>query len=287
MQTFPKWRRRLYFYLCIVVFLIVIPILVLYAQGYRFAKNWTLSPTGGILLSVPISGADIFINGKLSEQSAFLRHTILIQNLTDEVHLVEVKKDGYFTWTKHLPVVDSLVTEASPFLILKEGVLEEIPKVLEVSSSSAPIVSPDFTAVQDLFAKKIATSTSDIFQDLVEKSNFVYQGNLGLWSEGNKIFAAWRGGVDATPSFFCKSDVCSATTTVFQSAFPLTRLDFYPGRSDGMIIALRDGVYVVELDTRDPQNVFPLMKGSNLDFRIDDNNVLYIKNGVKFYKVNL
>ena len=62
--------------------------------------------------------------------------------------------------------------------------------------------------------------------------------------------------------------------------------DFLPGSTDHIILALDDGVYVVEVDDRAWQNVQPLIMGDNLDMKVVNGNV-YLYDGTLVYNVIL
>lgn len=74
---------------------------------------------------------------------------------------------------------------------------------------------------------------------------------------------------------------------VFRSKFPITNIDFFPGRRDVIIAALSNGIYALELDRRGGQNLQPIYKGKNPDFAVfpgqkkvyilDDGNLISVE----------
>ena len=61
-------------------------------------------------------------------------------------------------------------------------------------------------------------------------------------------------------------------------------LDFY--RNDVIILAKNSGIYAVEIDQREEQNVQPIYLGSGIDFRIDGTK-LYIKEAGHYFSIRL
>ncbi len=64
----------------------------------------------------------------------------------------------------------------------------------------------------------------------------------------------------------------------------VTSFDFLPGSTDFVVLALEDGVYVVEIDNRSWQNMQPLLLGTGLDFRIQ-NGLIFVYDGTLVYQI--
>jgi hypothetical protein len=77
---------------------------------------------------------------------------------------------------------------------------------------------------------------------------------------------------------------CEPTIRIDRKWQAVHDFDFLPGSTDFVIIALEDGVYVVEVDDRSWQNVQPLMMGKNLRMHIEGGNV-YLYDGTLIYQV--
>ena len=97
--------------------MVAAPALVLYAQGYRL--NLPLEPgkklivmTGGLFIKTTPKQADVFVDGKLDEQTDFFFGSALLVNLIPRQYQVEVKKTGYQPWEKNLRINEKEVTEA-------------------------------------------------------------------------------------------------------------------------------------------------------------------------------
>lgn len=79
-----------------------------YARGYRFnLKTLKFQPNGILVLKSEPDGASVYINGELK---AATNANISIAPGTYDV---EVKKDGYLTWSKRLTIEKEIVTQAT------------------------------------------------------------------------------------------------------------------------------------------------------------------------------
>lgn len=269
----------------VLLFSIIIPVLILYATGYRFTGAMALIRTGGIFVSVPESSAKAYIDGFLAEQSGIFQRNIFVQNLKPGSHEIKVVKDGFQPWAKQLEVLPKTVTEAHSFLLPEEPLLVEIPALIgkttnRSSATSTATISrikidsgtqnPEYTRILALFA---TTTSPNIKRKLIVKNN---NGVLNV---------SWTGSIGSAPYYFCVSEICQEDIRITSSSNVLS-FEFYPGRDDLLIINLKDGIYVTEIDNRSKQNVQTLLKGKNLNV-IVDGEVIYIKKDKNIYYVSL
>lgn len=110
-------KRRIILALASLAFFIVAPALLLYARGYRLDSNFRISKTGGLYISSPVSGSEIFVKNDLKKITNILQTGLFLQNLSEGAYQILVAKDGYWPWLKTLDVKESLVAEARAFLI--------------------------------------------------------------------------------------------------------------------------------------------------------------------------
>lgn len=117
-----KKKRTLLFLACVISFLIIAPIIVLYSQGYRFdLKNRTMTKTGAFYVKALPKNCDVSINGKLVSKTDFLFGTDLIENLIPATYLIEVKKQGYIPWQKNLKIKAMMTTEAKNIILFPQN----------------------------------------------------------------------------------------------------------------------------------------------------------------------
>lgn len=115
MLTFRK--RRIFFWASVAVFIILTPVILLYALGFRLTSNFQLEKTGGLYISSPISGSEIYIDGELVKRTNLLQSGVFVEDLTPKDYHIIVAANGYITWSKRLRVNSQYVTEAKALLI--------------------------------------------------------------------------------------------------------------------------------------------------------------------------
>lgn len=85
-------------------------IAIKFANGYRPTKNGIIEGTGLLAANSFPSGAQVYINGKLTTA------TDDTKNLNPGNYTVEIQKDGYITWKKDLIIEKELVTQTNAVL---------------------------------------------------------------------------------------------------------------------------------------------------------------------------
>ncbi len=135
-------HRTIVFYLLLLLFVVVVPLLAFYANGYRydfFSEEPVVTVTGGMYISTQIPEIEIFINELPAQKSRFFRRATFVQGLQEGVHRVHVQGQELHTWVKPVPVYSQMVTELFAFT------LPVIPQVRLIT----PEVTEDGTAIAD------------------------------------------------------------------------------------------------------------------------------------------
>lgn len=108
-----KRTRTILFWICLFLFLIAAPSMVLYSQGYRIDFDARkITQTGGLFLKTSPKQAEIYINGELEDKTDFLFGSVLIENLLPKEYKIEARKEGFQPWEKTLGVKEKEATEA-------------------------------------------------------------------------------------------------------------------------------------------------------------------------------
>jgi hypothetical protein len=285
-------KRRNYFYILLVIFLVLIPIIMFYTSGYRI-KNFKLVETGGIYIYSPVSGSIIYLNNKKKKNTNILRKDLFIQNLKPNTYNILVAKDGYWPWAKEVNVEEKHVSEAIAFLVPKEPDGEVIPKTIKEypkdgNATGTPKITsnPIYDNVIKLFTNKKGVSSAT--KDNTASSTTIRSGRnrVELWKEEDTIFIKWLKDEKSLPNYFCKNNSCENTVSVFKSTSEIKNFNFYPGREDVVLLSINEGVYAIEVDSRKHQNFQPVYKGSDPYFVIEKGK-FYIKDGENIFKINL
>ncbi|MCA9364171.1 hypothetical protein KC727_03045 [Candidatus Kaiserbacteria bacterium] len=187
------------------------------------------------------------------------------------------------------------------------------------ATTTESITEAVFTHIESLFS---ATSTPTT--TLAHATTTKLSRDVLLYERGDSLEARWLGGVDDLPYYYCTEDfpaytgtttpltttsqsvalaanaskliqpvqtvhedaVCDPRITVHTQFQDVRSFDFFPGSTDLVVMALEDGVYVIEIDPRAWQNVQPLVKGANLDMRVE-NGQIYVYDGSVLYQMVL
>ena len=133
----PSRKRKLLFYIFILAFLVITPITILYAQGYRFQWSWppqwdqALQKTGMLMLETEPKGAQVYIDGEpqtsfmdgvfTDSESAPIRTPAQIKYLLPGTYKVTLKKDGYWKWEKEMEVKPGKQTKVKDISLFKKN----------------------------------------------------------------------------------------------------------------------------------------------------------------------
>lgn len=260
LQPLPLRRRRYTFFFLVLLFVASLPILYLYAAGYRFNLDGggSFVSTGGIYISADKTGAAIYINDELVRETRTFRRAFYAQGIEPGTHRVHVQKEGHHTWVKELPVYPYLVTEALAFN------MPEVPQVrtispwktsagetvviatsslnasttndIVISARVLPAFVPDteYASLLGLFAssttvtegtalERIATEVSSFLDNAPLTSATTTQLSSGvlLFESGEGVFAGWVGPREQMPYYYCAEDFEFSILTSVEAQPPI------------------------------------------------------------------
>lgn len=294
MNPLSRNKRRAYLLFFSIVFIICVPLFILYAKGYRFdfSKAFQISETGGLYINADQSGISIYVNGEVVRKTSIVQKGIFVQSLKPGEYKISTSKDGFQAWSKTLKVFPEIVTEARSFSLKNEPILTEIPRNLVSNGSATSSLAtstvikknPEYDLINTLFAtttqKSIKTSIATTSVDTKTVRNILVKNEVG------RLHIFWTGENDSIPNYFCESDVCKSEIIINNDS-KVRSFDFFPGRDDLIIIRLENGIYVSEIDDRSPQNIQKIVLGPGYDFRVKDGSEIYLKKDTKIYSVSL
>jgi len=118
-----KTQKKILFLSLVLFFILSSLFFVFYSQGYRFDfKNKKIVQTGGLFLKIIPSGVEIYLNGKYLKKTNFLFNSLFLNNLIPDKYTIQIKKDGYHSWEKTLPIEESKVTEAKYIILFPKKI---------------------------------------------------------------------------------------------------------------------------------------------------------------------
>lgn len=244
-------KRRIALIVCVLLFLVAAPAVVLYSNGYRLSSGWTLKKTGGLYVASPISGAQIFVNDKLEKETNIIQSGLFLSGLRPGVYSVLIAKEDYWPWSKKMEVKNQMVAEARALLLPKEPEGEIIKQ-----ENSTPLQKTEYDDIYDLLkeTRKLNSAATTTIE------RFGNQERQKLWwsPERNEILVNWLGDDSARPYYLQENE-----NLVFKSPTRIKNADFYPSRKDVVIAAYQNGVYAVEIDKNGGQAKQPIYKGKD------------------------
>ncbi len=103
--------KRLFFTLATLAILIIGTVIAIrYAQGYRLSRLTVMKSTGLLSANSFPNGASVYVNGNLTSA------TDTTLNLSPGEYDIEIRKEGYFPWKKHVKLESELVTQTNALL---------------------------------------------------------------------------------------------------------------------------------------------------------------------------
>lgn len=175
--------RRILFIACFILFLIMSPLIILYAFGFRYdSTQKKIMQTGIIYLTPNIQdNIKILINNKeepskISIKGIF-KKDFVVYNLLPKTYNIKIVKENYHVWEKNLVVLPGLITHAQPLL------LPSNPKINQIfSNANVSLWSLDDKSKKIFFVKNNGGKISLNIYDFSKKTlntkplaNLIYQ----------------------------------------------------------------------------------------------------------------
>ncbi len=278
MQPLSKRRRRVYLYGLIAVFVLCLPAVMFYANGYRFQSGIGFVRTGSIIISISKGDALLSLNGAEVGTSGFLRHNFYVDNLAPGQYQVLVTREGDHPWHRTLVVEPELVTDAQAFLVpLEVTSVRLIDATKAASSTAATTTTPHATyeKYRKAFLPSGATSTPLVaLHKPTSEVMSLKSGNVSvLWTDADTL----------PPSRFCRGpSSCGVEIPIESGKQNSTNAEFFGG---GVVYTTKEGgVFLKEIDIRPEPLSVQLYPVRGADFRIVDGHLI-VKDGSVLYEI--
>ena len=135
-----KRTRTVLFIICVFFFLLAAPTVVLYSQGYRFDfEKRKITQTGAFYFKASPKSVEVYFDSEHKKTST-ITGSLLIENLLPKTYVIEIKKEGYYSWQKNLPVAEKQVTEIKNIVLVPENptftIVSQKPEIMSSATSS-------------------------------------------------------------------------------------------------------------------------------------------------------
>jgi hypothetical protein len=316
-----KKTRRIIFYFFVAIFIVLVPMIILYALGYNFDfERKIIVATGGIYLKSDPAKAEIYINDKLKGTT-----NKFIKRLSPKIYDVKITKENFHSWEKDLIVQPNLVTKANSIILLPVN-----PKISLVATESQEYIA--FTASESdglyYLSKNNLYRTEDekilaqnVLNYVVYKNGIIYLDNLsgkifeldltslktaeffdsvypnlnkGKWilsPDGKKLLCQ----KDRSVEIVWLEDITN--NSILREKGDLDKIDFgqlisdvvwYPKTNEHLIVSTNDTILFTELDNRSPRNTINFITTEKAKIKYNSSDkILYFLSQDKLYQTEL
>lgn len=197
-----KRTRTILFFICLVLFILVTPLVIFYSQGYRFdADSKKITQSGAFFLKVAPKQAKIYIDGRLKKETNFFFGSVLIENLLPKKYKIRIEKDGYFAWEKNLEIKEREVTEAKnitlipekpSFTLLTPGQTDETTEIKDFWFSPDEKKMVLYESSKEGWALKLYNLETNVKSHLIDEADVYSKGadflSLSFGKNPNEIY---------------------------------------------------------------------------------------------------
>jgi hypothetical protein len=127
----------------------------------------------------------------------------------------------------------------------------------------------------------VASSTHLAEKDMVRERE-----GIVTWLENGDIFVIWARSEDPQPYYFCETKQLCKEQLSINWGEEIIRYEFYPNRSDAVVVLSERGLYAVELDNRSQRNIQVILEEPGLDFRLQGDGTLIVFDGESYRITN-
>lgn len=141
-EPLSRRNRTVIFILSVLLFVVSVPLFMLYAIGYRIdfdGDMQNLRTVGGMYVSTESDLANIYVDEEIVEDLRLFQQAAYIQNIDAGLHNVHTQGENIQTWVKELPVYPHLVTQVGSFNMPSSSTVRFIPSF--VTATGTPLYS--------------------------------------------------------------------------------------------------------------------------------------------------
>jgi hypothetical protein len=238
--------RAIAFYTAVAAFCVLLPIVLLYALGYKVDyKNLKIYKTGIIHVSSNPAGASVYVNGRLHSELTPMR----MEELKPGTYRIEVRREGFYPWEREMQVSPNMVTKADRIILFP--VKREMKKVADSEISDFAVSNNGkiyYFTKEGLFKSDPEAETlkklsgySDWPRSMIDKK-FSPENDKLLYFDSSRVFVVR---LDAGKTLPKGADIASVEE-VFLSPDPIIDVFWYPGSNYIMTVSEKD-IKVIEL----------------------------------------
>lgn len=297
--------RNLIFITLIVSFLVIAPATVLYSLGWRFDwENKKVFQTGIFYFKAWPKSADVYINGLQKDKTDMFFGSALVDNLIPKEYEIEIKKEGYHSWTKLLEIKKKEVTEAKNITLIPENlnlnILIENVEDLFFSPDNKEIITLEMD--KDNWELKLFDLKNNIKSHLVKETDFSTKGaelfNLTFSPDSKKVLLElglkenliyYVLEIDKSPAIITKLDYLDSPEEIYFHPKDENMLFIVQTITSKNLPAGRQGKAIRTLNIVDIKNeeILSSLFENIVTAFISDNDIYYLNDSGSLFKSNL
>lgn len=265
--------RKILFYSLSFLFIVIGTIAIFYSNGWRFdLETMKIDKLGALFFKITPSDAMITIDGANFEFSPdFLRSGTLIANLFPKKYAAIVTKTGYQTWIKELEVQPSLVTLASPVILLPEKINLNLPINKGVSNFW---LGPKYLAVSDGYNSLKINSKPIIGNEI---SGWSSDGEDAITISENNYYATSIADLSESANLSLMFKKLRNKKMADESA--IADVKFSPINKNQFLITTQKGIYLMDSE----KLVLTALYSGLVDYsELSNNEIIFAANGEIF-----
>ncbi|MFA6254762.1 MAG: PEGA domain-containing protein [Patescibacteria group bacterium] len=268
-----KLRLRRFIYLTFITFfIIIVPVITLYAAGYsyNFKKN-KIEKTGILYIESKPKDAQIYINGKYQANTPKRFSRLLPDN-----YQVDVEKTGYYPWQKKLEVKSNSTTFSKNIVLFKKNlpinIIEGQINILSVSPNQEKMVYSLLEQNTEELRLRNLKNQLDLSIEKLNSRNYDQLEPIEWSPDQSKVL------LKETIGDFNKYLIIDTETLKVNELFDITRLNFTKVNWDTLngtyLYGLRNAIlYQIDLVNNSTKT---LVSANIEDFQIKREEIYYI-----------
>ena len=274
MKPLSKRTRLSMLFGLIALFFIILPVIILYASGWRWQSGVGLVRTGGISMTVPYEDALISLDGKHIGTSRFLNRQFYVDDLIPGAYGVRVEKENYQPLVHTLVVEPQIVSDARAFLVPENIQLLRILAGTSTATTTRTVDSRTYNSYLEAFGRPFATTTGGAYD---------ISGDEGIFLEKGNVYVRWLNESTSPTSNFCgRPSYCGREFAIEEGRDAATSALYFAG---GVVYRTKEsGIFIRESTILPAAVSAPIYTKRGAEFRVIDGKLI-IKNGMQLYEV--
>lgn len=277
-------KRKILFYTFCLIFFLMTPLIILYANGYKLnIKDPTsfslVQKTGMMIIKTEPDQAKIYVDDKvekpffknlLSEEENFIKTPAKIKGLLPGEYTIRLELQGYWPWSKKIKIESGQITNLSNIELFKK----KSPLFITETDIQPIKISPD---------KKIAYLPEDdllleLKNELIQKISTTSVNDAIHWSSDNKR-------VIIGDKIYRTKDLSLEIDLKKEIGNDIKNVKWFGNSSNKLIYRYKNSINSFDINSK--KNEALIDKEECLDLMIKDGHLFYISANLNTVKMKM